>query len=220
MNYYPINEIFQTIQGEGYYAGTPSIFIRMQGCPVHCTWCDTKYTWTCNNKDKIPKEEMIKKKKPDKKWSYMNLKDIFLILNIKKWTARHIVITGGEPCLYDLFEITTELEKQGYKCQIETSGTKLIRCSFKTWITLSPKKHTKTLDTSILQSNEIKYPILKEEDFIYLENILQIKKNKKKRYIFLQPISQNENALKICIKKCIEKNWRLSIQIHKYLKIQ
>lgn len=220
MHYYPINEIFQTIQGEGYYSGTPSIFIRLQGCPVRCEWCDTKYTWTCNNKDKISNKEMIKKKKPDKKWSYMNLKEIFLLLKIKKWTARHIVITGGEPCLYNLLEITTELEKKGYRCQIETSGTKLIICSIKTWITLSPKRNKKTLDTSILRSNEIKYPILKEEDLLYLENILKKIENKKKHYIFLQPISQNKNALKMCIKQCIKKNWRLSIQIHKYIKIQ
>lgn len=59
---------------------------------------------------------------------------------MKKWTAKHIVITGGEPCSYNLLEITKELEKKGYTCQIETSGTKLVICSLNTWITLSPKK--------------------------------------------------------------------------------
>ncbi len=42
---YPINEMFQTLQGEGYYTGVPAIFIRLQGCPVGCSWCDTKHTW-------------------------------------------------------------------------------------------------------------------------------------------------------------------------------
>lgn len=218
--HYPINEIFQTIQGEGYYAGTPSIFIRLQGCPVHCKWCDTKYTWECNNQDQISYEKMIMKKKSNRTWSYMNSKEIILIIKTKKWTAKHVVITGGEPCLYDLLEITKELEKKDYKCQIETSGTELIRCSLNTWITLSPKINQKALDTSILRSNEIKYPVLKEEDLFYLKSILKKIKNKKNNFIFLQPISQNEEALNICIKTCIIKNWRLSIQIHKYLKIQ
>ncbi|QCI25047.1 7-carboxy-7-deazaguanine synthase QueE [Buchnera aphidicola (Rhopalosiphum padi)] len=218
--HYPINEIFQTIQGEGYYAGTPSIFIRLQGCPVHCKWCDTKYTWECNNQDQISYEKMIMKKKSNRTWSYMNSKEIILIIKTKKWTAKHVVITGGEPCLYDLLEITKELEKKDYKCQIETSGTELIRCSLNTWITLSPKTNKKALNTSILRSNEIKYPVLKEEDLFYLKSILKKIKNKKNNFIFLQPISQNEEALNICIKTCIIKNWRLSIQIHKYLKIQ
>ncbi|WP_295164262.1 7-carboxy-7-deazaguanine synthase QueE [uncultured Buchnera sp.] len=218
--HYPINEMFQTIQGEGYYVGTPSIFIRLQGCPVHCRWCDTKYTWECNNQDQISYEKIIMKKKSNRKWSYINSKEIILIIKKKKWTAKHVVITGGEPCLYNLLEITKELEKKGYKCQIETSGTELIRCSLNTWITLSPKINQKTLDTSILRANEIKYPVLKEEDLFYLENILKKIKNKKNNLIFLQPISQNEEALNVCIKTCIIKNWRLSIQIHKYLKIQ
>ncbi|AYN24659.1 7-carboxy-7-deazaguanine synthase QueE [Buchnera aphidicola] len=218
--YYPINEIFQTIQGEGYYTGTPSIFIRLQGCPVHCTWCDTKYTWQRSNQDQISYKKIIMKKESDRKWSYINVKEIILIIKTKKWTAKHIVITGGEPCLYNLLEITQELEKKGYKCQIETSGTELIRCSLKTWITLSPKMNKKVLDTSIFRSNEIKYPILKEEDLFYLESILKKIKNKKNNFIFLQPISQNKEALNICIKICLIKNWRLSVQIHKYLKIR
>lgn len=218
--YYPINEIFQTIQGEGYYTGTPSIFIRLQGCPVHCKWCDTKYTWKCNNEDQISYEKIIMKKKSNRKWSYMNVKEIILIIKIKKWTAKHIVITGGEPCLYNLLEITKELEKEDYKCQIETSGTELIKCSLNTWITLSPKINKKTLKTSILRSNEIKYPVLKKEDLFYLNSILKKIKNKKNNLIFLQPISQNEEALNICIKTCIIKNWKLSVQIHKYLKLR
>ncbi|WP_367682381.1 hypothetical protein [Buchnera aphidicola] len=60
---YPINEIFETIQGEGYYIGTPSIFIRFQGCPVGCIWCDTKYTWSHSIKEKISINEMVNKKK-------------------------------------------------------------------------------------------------------------------------------------------------------------
>jgi 7-carboxy-7-deazaguanine synthase len=218
--YYPINEMFQTIQGEGYYTGTPSIFIRLQGCPIHCKWCDTKYTWTCLDKNEISYEELIKKNTPSSTWSSTNVKKILFYIKKKKWTAKHVVITGGEPCIYNLSYLTEELEKQGYRCQIETSGTQLVQCSLNTWVTVSPKKNQNTLRTAILRSNEIKYPVLKKEDFLYLDKILLMLKNTKKHHISLQPISQNKESLDICIKQCTIKNWRLSIQLHKYLLIQ
>ncbi|AWH90382.1 7-carboxy-7-deazaguanine synthase QueE [Buchnera aphidicola (Melanaphis sacchari)] len=217
---YPVNEIFQTIQGEGYYIGTPAIFIRLQGCKVACEWCDTKYTWKNSYENQILNEEIIKKEKSNKKWSYMTTQNIILIIKQLKWTAKHIVITGGEPCMYNLLDITTLLEEKGYFCQIETSGTELIECSLNTWVTLSPKQKKTTLKSSILRANEIKFPILIEQDFLYLKKILHMIKKRKNNLIFLQPISQNEKALAICIKKCTEKNWRLSIQIHKYLQIR
>ncbi|QCI18379.1 7-carboxy-7-deazaguanine synthase QueE [Buchnera aphidicola (Aphis nasturtii)] len=216
--HYPINEIFQTIQGEGYYTGTPSIFIRLQGCPVHCHWCDTKYTWICSDKDNVSIKEVINKNKANKKWSLINVKDILKIL--KKWTAKHVVISGGEPCLYNLSHITRTLETEGYRCQIETSGIQNIICSFNTWITLSPKQNIKPLNQSIIRSNEIKFPIFKKEDLLYVNNILLNIKDKKKRIISLQPVSQNQEALNICISACIKNNWKLSVQLHKYLNVQ
>ncbi|QCI22267.1 7-carboxy-7-deazaguanine synthase QueE [Buchnera aphidicola] len=218
--YYPVNEMFQTIQGEGYYSGIPSIFIRLQGCPVHCKWCDTKHTWTCSDTNKISIEELIKKNISNKTWSYIDVKTIIFNIKKQKWKARHIVITGGEPCIYNLSFLTYGLEKNGFTCQIETSGTKLISCSFNTWVTVSPKKHKNTLYSSILRANEIKYPVLKKEDLSYLDAILSILKNRKNCHIFLQPISQNKESLKICIETCIIRNWRLSIQIHKYILIR
>ncbi|UPT14757.1 7-carboxy-7-deazaguanine synthase QueE [Buchnera aphidicola] len=216
--YYPINEIFQTIQGEGSYTGTPSIFIRLQGCPVHCPWCDTKYTWMCSQKENVSVKEIKNKNQANKKWSFLHEKDILRIL--KKWTTKHVVISGGETCLYNLSNITKTLEEEDYQCQIETSGIKNIICSLNTWVTLSPKENIKPLYTSIIRSNEIKFPIFKKEDLLYVYNILSKIKDKKKRIICLQPISQNEKALNICIKACIENNWKLSVQLHKYLKIQ
>ena len=218
--YYLVNEMFQTIQGEGYYTGMPSIFIRLQGCPIHCRWCDTKYTWMCLEKNEISYEKLIQKKLSNPKWSRINSQQILSNIKQKEWTAKHIVITGGEPCIYDLFYLTEKLEKKGYKCQIETSGTQTIKCSLNTWVTVSPKKNQNTLHTAILRSNEIKYPVLKKEDLFYLKNILNMIKNKKKYHIFLQPISQNKEALDICIKTCIMNNWRLSIQLHKYILIK
>lgn len=218
--HYPINEIFQTIQGEGYYTGTPSIFIRLQGCPVHCKWCDTKNTWFNLEKNKIYYEDLIKKNQSNEKWSYANTEEILSSIKQQKWTAKHIVITGGEPCIHNLFHLTTKLEKKGFTCQIETSGTQFISCSKNTWITVSPKQHKKTLYTAIFRANEIKYPVFKKEDLLYLNSILSFLKNKKRCHVFLQPIDQNQDSLKICIDACIMNNWKLSIQIHKYILIR
>ncbi|QCI19970.1 MAG: 7-carboxy-7-deazaguanine synthase QueE [Buchnera aphidicola (Brevicoryne brassicae)] len=218
--HYPINEMFQTIQGEGYHTGIPSIFIRLHGCPIHCKWCDTKYTWNCLKSNEITIEKLLEKNISNNTWSYIDVKKIILNIKKQKWKSKHIVITGGEPCIYNLSSLTEELEKKGFTCQIETSGTQLINCSFNTWVTVSPKKHKNTLYTSILRANEIKYPVFKKEDLSYLDAILSILNNRKKCHIFLQPISQNQESLKICIERCTIKNWRLSIQIHKYLLIR
>lgn len=98
---YPINEIFQTIQGEGVFTGVPAVFIRLQGCPVGCSWCDTKQTW-----DKEPAKETtlgdIALKTQDSDWWAMSDADGLVQLMQKSgFTAKHIVITGGEPCIYD-----------------------------------------------------------------------------------------------------------------------
>ena len=59
---YKINEVFETIQGEASYTGTPSIFLRLQGCPVGCSWCDTKQTWDVDNVYKVSLDETVEKK--------------------------------------------------------------------------------------------------------------------------------------------------------------
>ncbi|WP_367682382.1 hypothetical protein [Buchnera aphidicola] len=129
------------------------------------------------------------------------------------------MITGGEPCLYNLIDITKILENNGYKCQIETSGIKNILCSLNTWITLSPKKNKKPTEKSIIVSNEIKFPILEKKDIFYIYEILSSIKDNKKRMIYLQPVNQDKKALEICLNLCKKNNWKLSIQLHKYLNI-
>ncbi|WP_343153379.1 7-carboxy-7-deazaguanine synthase QueE [Buchnera aphidicola (Mindarus keteleerifoliae)] len=219
---YPINEIYETIQGEGFYAGQPSIFIRIQGCPIHCSWCDTKYTWNLLKQNETDTENVINKKKSTKNWAFFNVFDIINIIQKRRWKSNHIVITGGEPCIFNLTFLTKKLEKMGYSCQIETSGTYTIYCSKKTWVTVSPKINfsNKIIKNSILRANEIKYPVLKNTDISELEILLKNSKNDlKSKLIFLQPVDQNKKATELCIKLCLIKNWRLSIQIQKYLMI-
>ncbi|BAP58546.1 7-carboxy-7-deazaguanine synthase QueE [Candidatus Tachikawaea gelatinosa] len=219
---YPINEVFQTLQGEGFYTGTPAIFIRMQYCQIKCNWCDTKYTWNKKNEKKISINNILKKKKKDQ-WCLANPQQLLNIILKKKWTARHLVITGGEPTKYDLRPLIYVFEKFGFFCQIETSGAYPIYCFKNTWVTVSPKKNIKKksiLTDSLLRANEIKYPVFSEKDISDLDFLLSILKNRKKYIVSLQPINQNNIATNICIKTCIARNWRLSVQMHKYLNLK
>ncbi|WP_139782833.1 4Fe-4S cluster-binding domain-containing protein, partial [Salmonella enterica] len=117
---YPINEMFQTLQGEGYFTGVPAIFIRLQGCPVGCAWCDTKHTWDKLSDREVSLFSILAKTKESDKWGAASSEDLLAVINRQGYTARHVVITGGEPCIHDLMPLTDLLEKSGFSCQIET----------------------------------------------------------------------------------------------------
>ena len=120
---YKINELFETIQGEGSFTGQPSIFIRLQGCPVGCSWCDTKHTWEVELSDEVSHEKMLAKTNETPLWASFTAEDILALVREKFYQAKHIVITGGEPCMYDLRPLCELFEQEGYSAQIETSGT-------------------------------------------------------------------------------------------------
>ena len=217
-----INEIFETIQGEGHFTGIPSIFIRLQGCPVGCSWCDTKHSWFVNEENRIPFKELVNENSTLNSWGQASESEILNFL-AKKFTARHIVITGGEPCIYDLTSLTESLESQGYFCQIETSGTFEVKASSQSWVTLSPKINMKGKlklnHKALSRANEIKHPIGTHKDIANLKNILASNLLKQQPKVYLQPISQKDRATKLCVQECIKNNWNLSIQVHKYINI-
>ena len=112
---YPIVEIFNSVQGEGYHTGTPSIFIRFGGCNLQCSWCDTDFS----------------------KWDRMSITEIMTIL--KQWTTRRIIYTGGEPAMQKLRPLSDELHSKGYNIAIETNGTIELKEGLVDWICVSPK---------------------------------------------------------------------------------
>jgi len=63
-----INEVFETIQGEGFFTGVPAIFIRLQGCPVECSWCDTKQTWVIDLEKETSLDRVVNKKQESDAW--------------------------------------------------------------------------------------------------------------------------------------------------------
>ncbi|WP_273805095.1 7-carboxy-7-deazaguanine synthase QueE [Providencia rettgeri] len=221
---YPINEIFQTLQGEGVFTGVPAVFIRLQGCPVGCSWCDTKQTWEKKQDKQTTLGDIALKTLDSDTWAMADSYALIQLMKAKGFTAKHIVITGGEPCIYDLTPLTESLEQSGYQCQIETSGTYPIQCSEKTWVTVSPKVGMKggleVLVQAVNRANEVKHPVAREKDIEALDAILALRTSDNPPIVALQPISQKTVATKLCIETCIQRNWRLSIQTHKYLNIQ
>ena len=219
---YPVNEVFETIQGEGVYTGVPAIFVRLQGCPVGCSWCDTKHTWETLTENRVDPDLVIQIDGEIGRWAELDAKELSAQLVAKGFTAKHIVITGGEPCIYDLRPLTQALSEQGYQCQIETSGTFEVLCDPRTWVTVSPKVNMKggykVLEQSLVRADEIKHPVAKQMHIDELDQLLEGIDTLGKT-ICLQPISQKPRATELAMKVCIARNWRLSIQTHKYLNI-
>jgi len=211
---YKVNEIFATIQGEAKFTGTPSVFVRMQFCDVGCSWCDTKHTWDLEGNE-ILVTDMLDKKIDSSDYTELSAKDLTELLCAYK--IDHIVITGGEPCAYDLNPLTDALIAAGKSVQIETSGTYPIMCHENVWVTVSPKigMNRKVLPSSLHRANEIKHPVGKQKDIQNLRDL-----ELKDKVIWLQPLSASKKATNLCIETAIENNWNVSIQTHKFVGIR
>ncbi|CAG9001566.1 MAG: 7-carboxy-7-deazaguanine synthase [Candidatus Celerinatantimonas neptuna] len=216
---YRVNEIFETIQGEGFYTGTPSVFIRMQGCDVGCPWCDTKHTWQIEPSDECSLGQILQPPADKQRWAYISAEQLLELLGT--YQARHVVITGGEPCSYDLYPLTSLLHDHGFFCQIETSGTYEISVDSRSWVTVSPKIGMRgkrnVCKQAMNRANEVKHPVARKSDIEELEQLLH--KYSIQAIVALQPVSQHPRATQLCIETCIKMNWRLSIQLHKYIGI-
>ncbi|OCW96798.1 MULTISPECIES: 7-carboxy-7-deazaguanine synthase QueE [Alishewanella] len=220
---YQVNEVFQTIQGEGRYTGKPSIFVRLQGCPVGCSWCDTKHTWTLDPELKTSPEAMLAKRSDTPAWAELSPAQLLALFAAEGYQARHVVITGGEPCLYDLYPLCEALHQAGYSTQIETSGTFEVKAPDSTWVTVSPKINMpggyKVLASALARANEIKHPVAMQKHIEELQALLS-EHQLQDKLVYLQPISQQKRATELAIASCIANNWQLSVQVHKYLGIE
>lgn len=220
---YKVNEVFQTIQGEGSYTGTPAIFVRLQGCPVGCSWCDTKHTWQIDPELQVSLPEVMAKRADSDYWSDVTPAALLQVFAERGFQAKHVVITGGEPCMYDLVPLCEALHQHGYTSQIETSGTFAVSVPASSWVTVSPKINMaggyQVLSAAMQRANEIKHPVAMQK---HVDELLQLLEHTgtTDKLIYLQPISQQKRATELAIATCIEHNWRLSVQVHKYLGIE
>ena len=220
---YKVNELFQTIQGEGFYTGLPAIFVRLQGCDVGCAWCDTKNTWDIDPDKQTSLAELSDHSDQSSCWAEVSAQGIIDEIKRLGYSANLVVITGGEPCMADLRELTQLLQANDFVTQIETSGTYPILTDQQTWVTLSPKVAMRggkeVLQSALERANEIKHPVAREKDIEQLDKLLAQLDSIEDKVICLQPISQKASATDLCSRVCIERNWRLSVQVHKYLGI-
>ncbi|MDG1051807.1 MAG: 7-carboxy-7-deazaguanine synthase QueE [Flavobacteriaceae bacterium] len=193
----PIMESFFTIQGEGYYSGSAAYFIRVAGCDVGCHWCDVKESWDSNIHPVI---------------------SINMLVNNAVKHSKMVVITGGEPLMWNMNPLTKLLKQNGIKVHVETSGSNTLTGSWD-WICLSPKKRKPPSDEVYLRANELKVIVFNKHDLIYAEE--QSKKVNKKCILFLQPEWDKKDEMLPIIVDYIKKNdkWKISLQTHKYLKI-
>jgi 7-carboxy-7-deazaguanine synthase len=193
----PLMEEFYTIQGEGFHTGKAAYFIRIGGCDVGCHWCDVKESW---NADLHP---------PTSSNSIVN--------NVKN-IANTVVVTGGEPSMWNLEYITKSLQNLQIKTHVETSGAYKLTGLWD-WICLSPKKTKLPLEAIYLKTNELKMIVFNKNDFKFAEE--QAAKVSENCELFLQPEWSNKEKMTPLIVDYVMKNpkWKISLQTHKYLNI-
>lgn len=194
----PVMEHFYTLQGEGFHQGKAAYFIRLGGCDVGCVWCDVKESWDADE--------------------HPLLKIVDLILNIKKTPSEIVVITGGEPLMHNLNELTKKLQETGLKTHIETSGAHPLSGSWD-WICLSPKKFKAPLKDIIPIAHELKIVVYNKSDFDWAEKYASLVSPECK--LFLQPEWDKAAEITAQIIDYIKSNpqWNLSLQIHKYINL-
>lgn len=194
----PVMEHFYTLQGEGFHQGKAAYFIRLAGCDVGCVWCDVKESWSA---EKHPKYELGS-----------------LISEVRNTPANIVVITGGEPLMYDLTELTTQLQQAGFKTHLETSGAYPLTGSWN-WICVSPKKFKAPLPEILPHADELKIIIFNKSDFDWAEkHAAAVAKECK---LYLQPEWDNAAKMTPSIIEYVKAHpkWELSLQIHKYINV-
>ena len=194
----PIMEEFYSLQGEGFHTGKPAYFLRIGGCDVGCFFCDVKESWDASKHSLVSTDEAIAR--------------------ILENPAKAVVVTGGEPILYDLSYLCRELHKHNIELFLETSGSEPLSGEWD-WICLSPKRNHPPLDTYFKIANELKVIIYDHDDFEWAEE--NAKKIGSHTLRFLQPEwSNSPKMLPHIVQYALDHpQWRISLQSHKFMNI-
>ncbi len=194
----PVMEEFYSLQGEGYNTGEAAYFVRLGGCDNGCLWCDAKESWNALAHPLVGVDDVVER--------------------ATKFRARSVVVTGGEPLLYNLNYLCKKLSEQGFKIYLETSGSEPISGSWD-WVCLSPKKEHPPLPPIYHLANELKVVITSPDDLEFAEkNAREVSKN---CHLFLQPEWSARDKIIPVIVDFILQNpaWSISLQSHKYIRI-
>jgi 7-carboxy-7-deazaguanine synthase len=194
----PLMESFHTIQGEGAHSGKAAYFIRLAGCDVGCPWCDVKESWERSAHPIIAIDEIVESAKNSK--------------------SRIAVITGGEPLMHNLNDLTSQLKNSAFQTHLETSGAYQLTGKWD-WICLSPKKFKKPLQPSFDQANELKVIVYHKSDFSWAEKMAGEVNERCK--LLLQPEWSKSDKMLPQIIDYVKNNprWEISLQLHKFMNI-
>jgi 7-carboxy-7-deazaguanine synthase len=194
----PVMEHFYTIQGEGYYQGRAAYFVRLGGCDVGCPWCDVKESWDASAHPLMSISEIV--------------------AAVAGSGAQICVITGGEPLMYDLGELTAALRNKNIRSHVETSGAYPVRGAFD-WITVSPKRYKPPVESILPLANELKVVIAHRNDFRWAEQYAAKVSTACKLYLSPEWEQQEEMAPEMIEYVKEHQQWEISLQIHKYLNV-
>ena len=193
----PLMEAFYTLQGEGYHKGSAAYFIRIGGCDVGCHWCDVKESWDAERHPPTPIDQIVSSAK-----SYSDT----------------VVVTGGEPLMWNMDPLCQALHQLEIQIHIETSGAYPVTGSWD-WFCLSPKKNKLPIDQAYACADELKMIIYNKDDFKFAEQ--QAKRVGAECKLFLQPEwSRREKVMPLIVEYVLQNpRWKASLQTHKYLNI-
>lgn len=193
----PLMEAFYTLQGEGYHKGSAAYFIRIGGCDVGCHWCDVKESWDAERHPPTPIDQIVSSAK-----SYSDT----------------VVVTGGEPLMWNMDPLCQALHQLEIQVHIETSGAYPVTGSWD-WFCLSPKKNKLPIDQAYACADELKMIIYNKDDFKFAEQ--QAERVGAECKLFLQPEwSRREKLMPLIVEYVLQNpRWKASLQTHKYLNI-
>ncbi len=197
---YPIVETFHSVQGEGHWAGANAFFIRLGGCDVHCSWCDTKASWSSNH----PTQTIAD-----------------LVARATAIKPFMVVITGGEPLMHDLFPLSAALQAQGLRVHLETSGAHQFSGVFD-WVTLSPKPFKPPHKSTYAHANELKIVIQNKEDLLWAETQAALVPEDTIKYLQPEWETLGKHGDHGILVDYILRHpqWRVSLQTHKVLGVR
>lgn len=194
----PIVETFHSVQGEGVWTGTSAFFIRLAGCDVGCSWCDTKPSW---NVRRHPIRRVVD-----------------LIAEAKAANPAIVVITGGEPLMHDLGPLCTGLKAAGLQLHLETSGAHPFRGGFD-WVTFSPKRFKPPHASIYPYVSELKVVVADSTDLAWAEH--HAAKLSVGVVKFLQPEWNTPDSYALIFEYVLSHpEWRISLQTHKFTNIR
>jgi len=198
MGVLPVMESFYSLQGEGMYHGTAAYFIRLAGCDVGCTWCDVKESWDAEQHSLVEINDLVE-------------------LSMNSGT-KIVVITGGEPLMYNLDSLTAKLQRAGLRTHLETSGAYPITGKWN-WVCVSPKKFKPPIQEILKVADELKVIVVNNHDFVWAEQHSELVNNDCHR--ILQPEWEKSAKILPMMIEYVKANpqWRISLQEHKYLNI-